>query len=116
MLRKVADGHDLLLDRSDQIVRGKRGVRLEAAWRETLVVNSCHSCGIVGTSGCEPACIWHRICDDEVIVSPTTMSAELRLLPEGLGSENSLREIRAVNVSDPVEVRNAITPKTIRLV
>jgi len=85
---------------------------LGAAWRETfgfkhaVAVNS-------GTSGLLAACMAVGVeYGDEVIVSPYTMSATAAA-PKVLGAKIIFADIEPETFTiDPVEVSNAITPKT----
>ncbi len=87
-------------------------VALEAVWRETfgtkhaIAVNSA-------TSGLLAACMAVGVeHNDEVIVSPYTMSATAAA-PKILGAKIVFADIEPETFSiDPVEVSNAITPKT----
>src|SRR6266436_2894296 len=85
---------------------------LEAAWRETFGVK--HAVAVnSGTSGLLAACMAVGVDhSDEVIVSPYTMSATAAA-PKVLGAKIVFADIEPETFTiDPVEVSNAITPKT----
>src|SRR6266446_6342420 len=85
---------------------------LEASWRETFGIK--HAIAVnSGTSGLLAACMAVGVeHNDEVIVSPYTMSATAAA-PKVLGAKIVFADIEPETFTiDPVEVSNAITPKT----
>jgi len=85
---------------------------LEASWRETFGIK--HAVAVnSGTSGLLAACMAVGVeHNNEVIVSPYTMSATAAA-PKVLGAKIVFADIEPETFTiDPVEVSNAITPKT----
>lgn len=91
---------------------GPMCLKLEAMWRETF--GTRHAVAVnSATSGLLAACMALEIqAGDEVIVSPYTMSASAAA-PKLLGAKIVFADIEEETFGlDPVEVANAITPKT----